>query len=569
MQTTRFFVRAIVILFLASVAVTSCKKENFDNPNEPATTFIPDTHEKSAQFGTGLIVDLEATKHYQFINKDLYDPAVEERNDERVLAVSPSTSRYDPRQYHRTTPARNQGGCGSCWAFGAMAALEANFIMRTGTLPENVDVAEQQILDCSDAGSCRGGFPLTVLNWLVRTNYNIDNEARQPYRAIDAACRPTSTTAPTGFYAQRWGYVSHTNNAGVIPTRAEIKNAVAEYGAITVCLQTDAAFGQQWNANRPDVIRGFPSGNGQLNHCVAIVGWDDSKNAWLIKNSWGEGWGDKGFAYIDYNTNNIGLWAAWVEAWRAPAQGSIYQHTATALNISGNSTYLNHPYLNNNPNAKVYVTQRWEGVYNNNALGVWYNTANHKWAVFNQSLAAIPNGARFNVVLGGGTTHEATNTNTTNNFTKIDYAPANGQSNALLFTTANWNPAGTSGTYNNNNLGMWYSGGAWYVYNQKNTNAMPLSSAYNIRTPASGSYAFQHTVTASNVSASKHITYLNHSQLNGKPDAFVSAEMTYNGVVYNNNPIGVWYDQSTQRWTVFTQNIAPMTAGLTLNVEVR
>jgi len=51
----------------------------------------------------------------------------------------------------------------------------------------------------------------------------------------------------------------------------------------------------------------------QINHGVTLVGWDDATNAWIIKNSWGTGWGMSGFMYIAYDSNNIGYGAAWVE----------------------------------------------------------------------------------------------------------------------------------------------------------------------------------------------------------------------------------------------------------------
>jgi cathepsin L len=50
-----------------------------------------------------------------------------------------------------------------------------------------------------------------------------------------------------------------------------------------------------------------------INHAVLLIGWDDEKQAWLIKNSWGEQWGEKGFAWIKYGSNNIGVFAAWVD----------------------------------------------------------------------------------------------------------------------------------------------------------------------------------------------------------------------------------------------------------------
>jgi cathepsin L len=53
---------------------------------------------------------------------------------------------------------------------------------------------------------------------------------------------------------------------------------------------------------------------GNVNHGVTLIGWDDNKQAWLIKNSWGTGWGEDGYMWINYNSNSIGYRAAWVQA---------------------------------------------------------------------------------------------------------------------------------------------------------------------------------------------------------------------------------------------------------------
>ncbi|MCA1731756.1 MAG: hypothetical protein LC751_20860, partial [Actinobacteria bacterium] len=89
---------------------------------------------------------------------------------------------------------------------------------------------------------------------------------------------------------------------------------------------------------------------------------------------------------------------------------SVFVHRATPENISANSTYLDNPLLNGNPNAVLYVTQNWNpggregGTYNDHPVGVWYDTNREKWAIFNQDRAAIPEGAAFNVLDSGGTT---------------------------------------------------------------------------------------------------------------------------------------------------------------------
>jgi hypothetical protein len=83
---------------------------------------------------------------------------------------------------------------------------------------------------------------------------------------------------------------------------------------------------------------------------------------------------------------------------------AVFVHRATPENISSNSTYLDNPLTNGNPDAILYVTQSWNpggggGTYNNHPIGVWYDAGRHRWAIFNQDRKAIPEGAAFNVAV--------------------------------------------------------------------------------------------------------------------------------------------------------------------------
>ena len=89
--------------------------------------------------------------------------------------------------------------------------------------------------------------------------------------------------------------------------------------------------------------------------------------------------------------------------------GAVFVHRATPENISANSTYLNNPQTNNEPNVILYVTQNWNpggdtGTYNDHPIGVWYDSDRQRWAIFNQDREAMPEGAAFNVAVLEGPT---------------------------------------------------------------------------------------------------------------------------------------------------------------------
>lgn len=207
---------------------------------------------------------------------------------------------FDPRPANKVTPVRNQSGCGSCWVFGTMAAYETNYLLKTGTAPAQIDVAEQQALSCSRGGSCSGGWPWEVYKWMCNNN-DVATEASLPYTATNGSC-PTNLSNKI-YKASSWGYVSSG-----MPTVQQVKNAICAHGAISACVYVSSAF-QHYTGGIFN-----ETSNNPVNHCIAIVGWDDNTQCWLIKNSWGTWWGDNGYMWIRYNSNNIGKWSIWVEA---------------------------------------------------------------------------------------------------------------------------------------------------------------------------------------------------------------------------------------------------------------
>lgn len=165
-------------------------------------------------------------------------------------------------------------------------------------------------------------------------------------------------------------------------------------------------------------------------------------------------------------------------------------HHATSANIVDNSTYIDHPLINNNPDAVLLATRvrdQDEGASDAHPIGVWYD-ANRggKWAIFNQDLAAIPKGAIFNVTFSEGPgeavfVHRAISANTVDNSTYIDHPLANNNLDAVLTVTPNWNPGGGTGIYNVHPVGVWYDDAEekWAILNQ-DLAPMPKRAAFDV-----------------------------------------------------------------------------------------
>jgi C1A family cysteine protease len=189
-------------------------------------------------------------------------------------------------------PIRNQGQCGSCWAFGTTAAVESAIAIFDKQI---VDLSEQYILDCNPSGySCSGGY------WAYDLYLKPGGamEKQYPYSAYDGSCKGGNVDHP--YKIQEF----HGVTAWSID---EIKAAIYQYGAVGVTMSVCGSFpgygGGVYDSNECN--------NAQSNHIVALVGWDDTmphkkgKGVWIMRNSWGTSWGDNGFAYMAYGVARI------------------------------------------------------------------------------------------------------------------------------------------------------------------------------------------------------------------------------------------------------------------------
>jgi cathepsin L len=225
---------------------------------------------------------------------------------------------FDLRTKGAVTPVKDQGYCGSCWDFATLGAFEGSWSIINS---QPIDSSEQDILDCSQIGSCDGA-------WIPAFQYLIDKgvttEANYPYRRSKGSC---NATFPRLFKADAWGYVGSDHN---IPSVTALKQALCANGPLYITVRATGAF----QAYTSGIFNEHSAGN--INHAITLIGWDDTKQAWLIKNSWGTDWGDtcgygteRGYMWISYTSNSIGYGAAWVRA-----------HGAIALRSAANGKYV-------------------------------------------------------------------------------------------------------------------------------------------------------------------------------------------------------------------------------------
>jgi len=175
-------------------------------------------------------------------------------------------------------PVKSQGNCGSCWSFAATATIEGRYAIKHGS---KVTLSEQQMVDCATAcNGCGGGWASRALQYVQSAGGQM-SAASYPYRGVKGGCRFSS-----GSVQAKVTGVSGVSNA---------KSALAS-GPVAIYLEANRGF-QAYGGGI------FNGACGQYNHAVTAVGWGSSGGVeyWIVRNSWGSGWGESGHIRIAIN----------------------------------------------------------------------------------------------------------------------------------------------------------------------------------------------------------------------------------------------------------------------------
>ncbi|MGD2145234.1 MAG: C1 family peptidase [Anaerolineae bacterium] len=223
------------------------------------------------------------------------------------------------------TSVKDQGSCGSCYAFGPIGAFEAKLLIDgAGTF----DLSENHAKECNWRevndyqspgpgdywGSCDGGNARMIASLFSQTG--TVTETCDFYEADDVACNDTCPYEKT---LLDWRYI----NGDVVPSPEVLKQYLYSNGPIITSMDADS--GQGFDSSYDGSYTFDYAGSG-TNHCVLIVGWSDNlppveggfdpAQGWIVKNSWGTGWGDDGYFYITYGAANIGTSSSFVHEWQ-------------------------------------------------------------------------------------------------------------------------------------------------------------------------------------------------------------------------------------------------------------
>jgi len=225
-------------------------------------------------------LDFVGSTTMEHVAGEAFDASVYETNEDAVDWVAKGA----------VTAVKDQGQCGSCWAFSTTGSLEGQNQIKNKKL---VSFSEQQLVDCSKSEGnlgCNGGLMDYGFEYVKAKG--ICTEADYPYTAADGTCKTTCTPALKTIS----GYVD-------VKSEDDLETAVSNVGPVSVAVDANI----KWQLYSGGIMSKELCNPKKLDHGVLAVGYDNSEMSWKVKNSWGESWGEKGYVRLAKGSDTCGI----------------------------------------------------------------------------------------------------------------------------------------------------------------------------------------------------------------------------------------------------------------------
>jgi len=251
----------------------------------------------TAVHGITKFADLSVEEFRASFTNYVHNPAADDRNVTRVdiKPLPEGTNAAADWTGVYTTPVKDQGYCGSCWAFSVTEQVESDWMRATG---EEVILSAQQVCSCTNyrlpgVGGCNGGKPETGYDY---ANEGLELDSDYPYTSGAAGITGTCQS-------DKSKYVVRTTSYTNVGSGASDESAMAAYVSSTgpLSIVVDA---EEWSTYTGGILSNCGT---SLDHAVQAVGVDTNGGFWKVRNSWGTSWGEAGFIRLAYGANTCGM----------------------------------------------------------------------------------------------------------------------------------------------------------------------------------------------------------------------------------------------------------------------
>jgi len=251
-----------------------------------------------AVFGLNQFADMSEQDFRENILMKKSIASVENDATGPFVPASNAPATYDWRDNKAVTAVKDQGQCGSCWAFSATEAIESSWILAGKATATSVNLSPQQIVDCDKSNTgCSGGWPDTAMTY-VHNAGGQEGIAHYPYTARDGTCAFNNAYVEVKVAAHKTATTSKDETT--------LQANLLAWGPLSICL--DAS---NWQTYRSGVLspKQCCTGTCQLDHCVQLVGYNSTANPayWIVRNSWGTSWGINGYIQLQMGGNTCAL----------------------------------------------------------------------------------------------------------------------------------------------------------------------------------------------------------------------------------------------------------------------
>jgi len=221
----------------------------------------------------------------------------ESRSDVGVLPTGdvnvPQT--LDWRTQNMVTPVKDQGQCGSCWAFSTVENIESMYCMKNKIdCTTFAPLSPQEIVDCdtTDQG-CDGGDPPTAYQFVMQEG-GLEDDSAYPYTAQDGTCNFQQNLVKVTI--TNWQYATSNSD------ETTMQSNLVSWGPLSICVDAEP-----WQDYTGGVMMASDCSN-SLDHCVQLVGYDMTQSTpfWIVRNSWGLDWGENGYIRLQYGQDTCG-----------------------------------------------------------------------------------------------------------------------------------------------------------------------------------------------------------------------------------------------------------------------